>query len=66
VGREGGHSGGDPVLLEDIFLGPDPHRNYEIASSALDGGPGGKHRRGRLEIRTRDGRPYNMSELLRQ
>lgn len=37
VSREGGHGGGDPVLLEDIFLGVDPNRPYEILSGALDG-----------------------------
>lgn len=37
VQREGGHGGGDPVLLEDIFLGVDPNRPYEILSGALDG-----------------------------
>ncbi len=37
VHREGGHGGGDPVLLEDIFLGPDPARTYSILSGAADG-----------------------------
>src|SRR5690625_2589506 len=37
VPRAGGHGGGDPVLLEDLFLGPDPNRNYEILSGAEDG-----------------------------
>ncbi|WP_159885160.1 Gfo/Idh/MocA family protein [Paenibacillus puerhi] len=37
VFNEGGHGGGDPLLLEDIFLGPDPGRPYEILSGARAG-----------------------------
>ncbi len=37
VKREGGHGGGDPVILEDIFLGEDPHRGYRILSGSEDG-----------------------------
>ncbi|WP_284641072.1 Gfo/Idh/MocA family protein [Paenibacillus silviterrae] len=37
VHREGGHGGGDPVLLEDLFLGPDPKRGYSILSGSRDG-----------------------------
>lgn len=37
VHREGGHGGGDPVLREDIFLGVDPNREYQILSGAVDG-----------------------------
>jgi predicted dehydrogenase len=37
VHREGGHGGGDPVLLEDLFLGADPNRPYEILSGSRDG-----------------------------
>ncbi|MZQ80842.1 oxidoreductase [Paenibacillus sp. 5J-6] len=37
VHREGGHGGGDPALLEDIFLGPDPTRSYDILSGSMDG-----------------------------
>ncbi|MCS7462919.1 Gfo/Idh/MocA family oxidoreductase [Paenibacillus doosanensis] len=37
VHREGGHGGGDPALLEDLFLGADPHRSYPILSGSLDG-----------------------------
>jgi hypothetical protein len=35
--REGGHGGADPVLQEDLFLGPDPTRDYAILSGSLDG-----------------------------
>ncbi|ORC35938.1 oxidoreductase [Marispirochaeta aestuarii] len=63
VERPGGHHGADPVLLEDVFLGPDPSRDYEIASSSLDGA---------LAVATgeavwksvRDRRPYKLRELL--
>ncbi|MEI7024866.1 Gfo/Idh/MocA family protein [Paenibacillus sp. y28] len=37
VFTEGGHGGGDPVILEDMFLGPDPRRSYEILSGARAG-----------------------------
>ncbi|GAA0374341.1 Gfo/Idh/MocA family protein [Bacillus horti] len=34
VHKEGGHGGADPIMLEDIFLGVDPSRNYKILSGA--------------------------------
>lgn len=37
VHREGGHGGGDPLLIEDLFLGEDPSRRYRILSGAEDG-----------------------------
>lgn len=37
VRREGGHGGGDPALIEDLFLGPDPQRPYRILSGSEDG-----------------------------
>lgn len=37
VPRPGGHGGGDPLLLEDLFLGPDPGRSYEILAGAEAG-----------------------------
>jgi len=37
VRREGGHGGGDPALIEDLFLGPDPQRHYPILSGSEDG-----------------------------
>lgn len=63
VQREGGHGGGDPVLLEDLFLGPDPSRNYPILSGTLDGA---------LSVSTgeavwrsvREGRPVRIDEVL--
>ena len=32
----GGHGGGDPLLREDIYLGPDPRCNYKILADATD------------------------------
>ncbi|WP_051250471.1 Gfo/Idh/MocA family protein [Paenibacillus harenae] len=37
VHREGGHGGGDPLLLEDLFMGEDRRRPYRILSGAEDG-----------------------------
>ncbi|EGL81473.1 oxidoreductase domain protein [Caldalkalibacillus thermarum TA2.A1] len=37
VQNKGGHGGGDPLLLEDIFLGPDPRRHYDILAGAKAG-----------------------------
>lgn len=37
VHREGGHGGGDPLLIEDLFLGEDLNRPYRILSGAEDG-----------------------------
>ncbi len=34
VNKGGGHGGGDPIILEDIFLGVDPQRGYEILAGA--------------------------------
>jgi predicted dehydrogenase len=33
----GGHGGGDPLIQEDLFLGADQSRPYEILSGAKDG-----------------------------
>ncbi|WNQ13296.1 Gfo/Idh/MocA family oxidoreductase [Paenibacillus aurantius] len=37
VHREGGHGGGDPLLLEDLFMGEDARRPYRLLSGAVDG-----------------------------
>ncbi|MEF3302665.1 Gfo/Idh/MocA family protein [Paenibacillus sp. GYB003] len=37
VQNSGGHGGGDPLLLEDLFLGSDPLREYDILAGAADG-----------------------------
>ena len=33
----GGHVGGDPLILEDIFLGENPDRKYDILAKSVDG-----------------------------
>lgn len=33
----GAHGGADPIMQEDLFLGPDPKRTYEIVSGAKAG-----------------------------
>ena len=33
----GGHGGGDPIILEDIFLGEDPRRKFDILAKSVDG-----------------------------
>ncbi|MDH5162249.1 Gfo/Idh/MocA family protein [Heyndrickxia oleronia] len=37
VQNEGGHGGGDPLLLEDLFLGVDPNRTYDILAGTHAG-----------------------------
>ncbi|KHF40223.1 Gfo/Idh/MocA family protein [Halalkalibacter okhensis] len=37
VQNEGGHGGGDPLIQEDLFLGIDPHRSYEILAGSEAG-----------------------------
>ncbi|MBD2868733.1 Gfo/Idh/MocA family protein [Paenibacillus arenilitoris] len=37
VHKEGSHGGGDPLLLEDLFMGEDRRRPYRILSGAEDG-----------------------------
>ena len=34
---EGGHGGGDPLILEDIFLGENPDRKFDILAKSVDG-----------------------------
>lgn len=34
---EGGHGGGDPLIQEDIFIGPEPDRKYELVAGARAG-----------------------------
>ena len=33
----GGHGGGDSCILEDVFLGVDPNRQYDILATSKDG-----------------------------
>ena len=37
VKREGGHGGGDSAIHEDIFLGEDPARKFDILAKSVDG-----------------------------
>ncbi|MBD2844095.1 Gfo/Idh/MocA family oxidoreductase [Paenibacillus sp. IB182496] len=37
VEQQGGHGGGDPLMLEDMFLGPDPLRDYRVLAGAREG-----------------------------
>ena len=37
VSNTGGHGGGDPLLREDIFLGEDPDRKFDILAKSVDG-----------------------------
>ncbi len=37
ISGAGGHGGGDPLILEDIFLGEDPARKYDILAKSVDG-----------------------------
>ncbi|UUZ90207.1 Gfo/Idh/MocA family oxidoreductase [Paenibacillus sp. P25] len=63
VQREGGHGGGDPVLLEDLFLGPDPARSYKI----LSGGEDGAYSIGTGEAvwrSVKENRPVRLDEVL--
>lgn len=63
VPRPGGHGGGDPLLLEDLFLGPDPGLPHDIMAGAEAGA---------LSVLTgeaiwksvHNGRPVRISELL--
>ena len=34
---EGGHGGGDPLIREDIFIGEDPARKFDILAKSVDG-----------------------------
>lgn len=64
VHNDGGHGGGDPVLLEDIFLGVDPHRDYEILSGSLEGAQAVAT--GEAVWRSvKENRPINIQQLLR-
>jgi predicted dehydrogenase len=37
VNKGGGHGGGDPLMLEDIFLGKDPLRGFDVLAASIDG-----------------------------
>ena len=37
VKTEGGHGGGDPLIQEDLFLGPDQNRSFDVLAGAEAG-----------------------------
>lgn len=63
VKNPGGHGGGDPILLEDLFLGPDPTRPYPILAGSEAGaysiavGEGGWRS-------VKERKPININEIL--
>ncbi|MFC0558299.1 Gfo/Idh/MocA family protein [Halalkalibacter alkalisediminis] len=63
IQTEGGHGGGDPIIQEDLFLGVDPARPYEILAGAEAGAysiaVGEAVWKSSLE-----NKPINMKELL--
>ena len=60
--NEGGHGGADPLILDEIFLGPNPGRDCPIQAGA---------RAGLMSVAVgeavwrsvRDGRPYRIDDL---
>ena len=63
IQKEGAHGGADPILQEDLFLGPDPNRSYPI----LAGAEAGSYAVALGEAIWRsgkEGRPVTLSELL--
>ena len=63
VHSEGGHGGGDPLLLEDLFLGRDPQRPYSILAGASAGSYAVAI--GEAVWRSaKEGRPVNVTDLL--
>jgi predicted dehydrogenase len=63
VRRPGGHGGGDPALIEDLFLGPDPVRGYPMLSGSADGAYAVAT--GEAVWRSvKEGRPLRIAELL--
>jgi predicted dehydrogenase len=65
VPRPGGHGGGDPLLLEDLFLGPDPLRHYEILAGA-EAGAKSVLTGEAIWKSVKSGRPVRIADLLNQ
>nr|WP_275422470.1 Gfo/Idh/MocA family oxidoreductase [Paenibacillus mucilaginosus] len=63
VPRPGGHGGGDPLLLEDLFLGPDPMRSYDILAGA-EAGAASVLTGEAVWTSVKSGRPVRLNELL--
>lgn len=63
VHKEGGHGGGDPILLEDLFLGEDKYHKYPILSGSIDGAY--SVATGEAVWRSvKENRPINIADLL--
>jgi predicted dehydrogenase len=60
----GGHGGGDPVLLEDLFLGVDQTRQYPILAGAQAGAYSIAVGEG-VWRSVKENKPYKIEELLR-
>lgn len=63
VPRQGGHGGGDPLILEDLFLGADPACPYEIMAGA-EAGAYSVLTGEAIWKSAQAGRPIRLSELL--
>ncbi|MEW8987371.1 MAG: Gfo/Idh/MocA family oxidoreductase, partial [Bacillus sp. (in: firmicutes)] len=60
----GGHGGGDPVLLEDLFLGVDQTRPYPILAGAEAGAYSIAVGEG-VWRSVKENKPYKIEDLLR-
>ncbi|MBD8025497.1 Gfo/Idh/MocA family oxidoreductase [Ureibacillus sp. Re31] len=63
VKNPGGHGGGDPILLEDLFLGPDPSRSYPILAGSEAGAYSITVGEG-VWRSVKEGKPMKIKELL--
>ncbi|NMO95026.1 Gfo/Idh/MocA family protein [Paenibacillus lemnae] len=63
VQREGRHGGGDPLLLEDLFMGEDSSRPFRILSGAEDGAYAVATGEG-VWRSAQENRPVRLSEML--
>lgn len=63
VKNSGGHGGGDPILLEDLFLGPDPTRPYPILAGSEAGAYSIAVGEG-VWRSVKERKPININELL--
>jgi len=63
--NDGGHGGGDPLLQEDLFMGVDPSRPYEILAGAEAGAYSIAVGEG-VWRSSKENRPFSIKELLKQ
>ncbi|MFF2449201.1 Gfo/Idh/MocA family protein [Neobacillus sp. NPDC058068] len=64
VQNEGSHGGGDPLLQEDLFLGVDPNRPYQILAGAEAGAYSIAVGEG-VWRSCKENKPFRINELLR-